>query len=274
MHELANLSDLIALPDDRIDLAEAALRIAALEYPKLDLSRWLREIDAIAARVDALATSTRARDRAEAVDVVLFEELGFRGNVDAYYDPKNSFLNDVIERRTGIPITLSVLYIEVSRRAGLDVRGIGFPGHFLVGWQQEDGSVEIVDPFNSGARLRREDCATMLAATGADRERLDAHLEFVTNRHILSRMLTNLKLIYLQGGNFDRALEAIERLLQLDPTTSNEKRDRGLVRLQLGDAVGALRDLVRYAEEPLDPNEADVVRNAIAVAKRQLAKLN
>jgi regulator of sirC expression with transglutaminase-like and TPR domain len=262
------------LPDNRIDLGEAALRIATLEYPNLDVARWLREIDAIASRAVARAGDADRRGRARAVDHVLFEELGFHGNVESYYDPRNSFLNDVIARRTGIPITLSVLYIEVARRAGLEARGIGFPGHFLVGREYEDGVVEIVDPFNGGARLERDDCARMLAATGVDRARLDTHLEFVSNRQILSRMLTNLKLIYLQAGSFDRALETIDRLLQVGPASPREVRDRGLVRLQVGDAAGALRDLTAYADATLDGEEADVVRSAIAAAKRELAKLN
>src|SRR5262245_62910963 len=126
-----DLSDL-ALRDDDIPLAESALRIALTEYPDLDPTRWLGEIDVLTARARSLAADETPDGLLAATDAALFREAGFRGNADAYYDPRNSFLNDVIERRIGIPITLSVLYIEVGRRLGLDIRGVGFPGHFLV----------------------------------------------------------------------------------------------------------------------------------------------
>lgn len=268
----ADLSDIGRMADDDIPLAKAALRAAMLEYPTLDVRRWLGEIDELAERATSRADSGTSSARLAALDETLFEEAGFHGNVLDYYDPQNSFLNDVIERRTGIPITLSILYIEAGRRLGLDLRGIGFPGHFLVGHFGRDG-VEIVDPFNRGRRLTRGDCALMLEdAHGATLD--ERMLEPVGHRQILVRMLTNLKMIYMQRSDVERTLGAIDRILQVSPASLTELRDRGLVLLQADQPNRALDDLRAYLEASPAGADAEAVRAAIGSALRELARFN
>lgn len=271
--DLEDLSDLAGLDDERLPLAETALRIALVEYPRLDVAKYLDEIESFAERADARLESTATRDRVAALDGVLFDEEGFRGNAITYYDPRNSFLNDVVERRVGIPITLSILYIEVGHRLGLDLRGIGFPGHFLVGlYGDHNERLELIDPFNRAARVTRDDCARTIEAAGA--RFADSMLDPSARRQILVRLLTNLKLIYIQKGDFARAVPIIDRILQLSPENMTERRDRGLVLLQLGKSRLALRDLEAYAETETSQAESEIVRNAIVTARRELARLN
>lgn len=264
-----DLSDL-ALRDDDIPLAESALRIALTEYPELDPARWLGEIDVLAARARSLAADETPVGLLAATNAALFREAGFRGNADAYYDPRNSFLNDVIERRIGIPITLSVLYIEVGRRLGLDVRGVGFPGHFLVSWF-DGAETTFIDAFNGGKRLRRDECADLLSGD------VLLHPSFfvpVTHRQILLRMLTNLKLIYVQSKDYGRAVSAIDRILQLAPDSITEVRDRGLIRMQAGQPRLALPDLERYIDAVPPSADRDVVVTAVGAARKSIAQYN
>jgi regulator of sirC expression with transglutaminase-like and TPR domain len=269
-----DLSDLAGLDDRRIDLAVAALRIATIEYRQLDAGRWLRELDELGERASALATSDDDEGRLEGVDEALFREAGFRGNEDAYYDPRNSFLNDVLARRTGIPISLSVVYIEVARRAGVRVEGIGFPGHFLVGYFGA-GEPVVIDPFRGGARMRRPELEALLGqVTGSRRELSPEVLRPLAARQLLVRMLNNLKLIYTQHNDFARAVAVTSHILQLEPGELIERRDRGLLLLQLGDARAALPDLEAYAAADPAGEEIAAVREAIATARRLLAQMN
>ena len=210
-----DLSDLAVLGDNEIPLALSALRIALAEYPALDSARWIRELDRLADRARDRAAGDAPRELLAALDATLFDEHGLHGNATDYFDPRNSFLNDVLETRVGIPISLAVIYIETGRRLGLRLHGIGFPGHFLVG--HFDGhAIEFIDCFNRGARLSRDDCFDLLVAKGGNADLFDEScLEPVTHRQILLRMLANLKLIYLKRADFGRAIVAIDRILQL-----------------------------------------------------------
>lgn len=269
-----DLSDLAGVDDRRIDLALGALRIATIEFRHLDAARWIRELDELGSRARALAPSTDPEGLLEGVDEALFVEAGFHGNEDEYYDPRNSFLNEVLARRTGIPISLSVVYIEVARRAGVAVEGIGFPGHFLVGFY---GGSEpaVIDPFRQGARLSRADLETLLGeVAGSSRKLSPALLRPISRRQLLVRMLNNLKLIYTQRADFGRAVAVTGHILELAPGELIERRDRGLLLLQLGDARGALRDLEAFVARAPEGPELEPIRDAMSVARRLLAQLN
>ncbi|HEY8475962.1 MAG TPA: transglutaminase-like domain-containing protein [Chloroflexota bacterium] len=254
------LAALLDRPDDQIDLAVAALLIAEGEYPGLDQERYLKMLDALAAIAAERLGAVRApRAVVDALNVVLFQECGFRGNALDYYDPRNSFLNDVLERRLGIPITLSLLYMEVARRLGVLVEGVGLPGHFVV--RVPDGlDGLIVDPFFGGALLSVEDCVRRVDAIykGALPFRPE-FLAAVSKRQLLARMLGNLKAIYLRSQDLRRALRTMEALMLVAPSPE-ERRDRGLTRLRLGDLSGARDDLDRYLEARPAAPDAERVR--------------
>jgi regulator of sirC expression with transglutaminase-like and TPR domain len=239
-----------------IDLARAALAIAREEYPDIDEARYLRVLDEFAAQVmRGLPAGALAERRVGRLNSVLFHELGFAGNQADYYDPKNSFLNEVIERRTGIPITLSVMYIEVGRRCGLRVDGIAFPGHFLCKVSLDEGEL-IVDPFYRGQLLGLAEIKRRLATALGEGARLDARiLRPARPREILARMLQNLRAIYLDKKDLPRALSCVERLLLLSPEDGRVLRDRARLYEMLGGAEAAAGDLERVLR--LDPKASD-----------------
>ena len=220
------------------DLAPAALAIARIEYPQLDASRYLRALDrmggAAANRIAALGENADLLRRVAGISAYLFKEQGFAGNRKHYDDPRNSFLNNVIDRRTGIPITLALVYIEVSRRAGLHIDGVNFPGHFLLRVQPggADASFDedqvIVDPFHGGAILSELDCRKLLRSHAGDEVPFDRRmLVRATKPEIIVRMLVNLKRVYVRMRSFPQAHATTELLLALDPAATTELRDRG-----------------------------------------------
>lgn len=217
-------------------LAELALWIAAEEYPDLDLPAGLAKLDTLAERVRRLQAKLLLTP-AEALRVALAEEQGFHGNRDDYYDPRNSFLNEVLERRTGIPITLGILYIEVARRVGIPAEGVAFPGHFLV--QLNDG--EIIDPYHGARTLTADDCAVLLGKVTNGRGTFTPELlQPVAWRKIIYRVLANLKAIYLRDPvDRKRGLAVVERMLLVNPGVQEDVRDRGLLLYQLEQAKSA-----------------------------------
>ena len=248
------------------DLAIAALMIARVEYPKLDAGPYLDRLDALGAEAKLRVGAAPARAgapplvdperyaRVMALNDYLFKELRFVGNEVQYEDPRNSFLNEVMDRRTGIPISLALLYMEVARRAGLHVEGINFPGHFLVRCparrtvhHSED---LIIDAFHGGAILSEDACRELLRRHSSDDdETFDAHLiGHATKPQILARMLLNLKRVYVRMHSFPQARDITELMLAVDPSATNELRDRGLLAYHLKDFSGALRDLQAYLQ--------------------------
>ncbi|HSL20656.1 MAG TPA: transglutaminase-like domain-containing protein [Vicinamibacterales bacterium] len=232
-------------PDDQ--LAPAALAIARLEHPRLDARQWLDRLDDIgrdsAHHVSGLGTP---RERLIALNRYLFGALGFAGNREQYLDPRNSFLNDVLARRRGIPITLSIVYIEVGRRAGLPLNGIGFPGHFLVRSDEEAEPI-VIDPFNGGALLSPSECLALLREhAGADAEWNPDLLEPATRTQIVVRMLNNLKRAYVALRSFQHAWRVTDLLVSISGSEPTELRDRGLLAYHLQNYASALRDLERY----------------------------
>lgn len=232
------------------DLAPAALAIARVEYPSLDAKPYL-------AMLDRMGTEARARVRQVSSDPIsafneyLYDEQGFVGNRESYDDPRNSFINEVLDRRTGIPISLAVIYLEVAHRAGLHVEGVNFPGHFLLrvrdGYGDTPSEVAIIDPFHGGARLSEYDCRQLLREHVGDEAAFDTTLLAPATRHdIIVRILVNLKRLYVRMRSFPQARFVSTLLLGIDPSAISELRDRGLLAYHLQDFAAALRDLEEY----------------------------
>jgi len=272
----AHFASLIARPV--IPLAEAALAVAAEEYRGLDVAAHLRAIDRLGSRVAArlLPPPRPALQVLAALKSVLFEEERFRGNEAEYYDPRNSFLNEVLDRKLGIPITLCLLYIEVAGRAGLPLQGVGFPGHFLVRCPAGEGMAEdlFVDPFNGGDLLTGEECVARFRALLHGREFDPKFLEPVAPAQILSRMLHNLKKIYVEAGDDVRALWVIDRLILLSPGNLEERRDRGLVSARLGGTASAVKDLSDYLAASPQAADAEEVAQLLSELRERRGFLN
>jgi regulator of sirC expression with transglutaminase-like and TPR domain len=273
----ARFRQIIQRPDQDIDLAEAALLIAKTAYPDLDVQGYLRRIDDLARGLRArVPEDSRAGDLIIALNRFLFEEQGFAPNVDDYYDPRNSFLNDVLERRVGIPISLSVLYMEVGRRAGLALQGVSFPGHFLVKCQVEQGMV-ILDPYCGGISLTLQDLQQRLREVrgGEVSRAIVAGLLVSANKtEILARMLGNLKAIYLEQQHYARALSIIDWIVALRPDEAAEVRDRGFTYLKLECFRAALEDLERYLEMVPAAEDLNEIRACVVELRRSAARLN
>ncbi len=254
----------ISQPDTQIDVARAALYIALEEYPGLDVDEYVNALDTMAADVgDRLPPEPYPLRVIQAINRYLFDDLGFSGNQENYYDPDNSYLNRVIERRTGIPITLSLVYLEVAKRIDFPMVGIGMPGHFLIRPDRED--IEIfVDPFSGGDILFVQDCKDRINQLfGGTVEFRSEFLQAVSSRQFLVRMLSNLKAIHLNRGEMSHVLAAIDRMLLLFPNTPYEQRDRGLIYYQVGRWIEARQDLENYLDLMPDARDADLVRKLL-----------
>jgi regulator of sirC expression with transglutaminase-like and TPR domain len=265
----------IDCPEVQMDLGRAALAIGTHQYPDLNIEDCLSQLDRLAEGVEVrLGTKKNPYRTIAALNTVLFKELGFEGNRAEYYDPKNSFLNDVIARKRGIPISLSVVYIEVARRVGLSLAGVGFPGHFLVKYQ--DGDVEIIiDPFNGGEILGGEDLEKLLDRLY--RGQVPYQPEFVAGlgkRDILRRMLHNLKMIYVQQGDALKALSILDYLLILEPTAAGELRDRALLYIKLECYAQAIDDLENYLSLSPGADDAATVRAKIDSLKQRSVQIH
>lgn len=266
----AKLTEQVARGTD-MDLLEAALWIAAEEYPGLDVEREMRRVDTLGGEAARrVAGRTNPFARVDAVREFLFEELRFRGNSESYDDPKNSYLNEVLDRRLGIPLTLSLLYLEVAARAGLVVRGVALPGHFITR-VDEQGRTLYVDPFHGGAIITEEDCRDLVFRTTgrAALYRRDT-LEGASGTQMLSRLLLNLKRIHLAQASYDRALGCVERLLIVQPDDAREIRDRGLLLAHMGRPTAAIADLEHYLARVPQAADADSVRGRLAWLLRKM----
>lgn len=259
--------------DDAIDLAEAALLIGAEAEPGTDLERWRGRLSTMGAEAAArVRAASGAPEQLRALCSFLYDDYGLRGNREAYYDPRNSYLHHVLSRGLGIPITLAVVVIEVGRRAGVPLVGVGFPAHFLV--RHRDLEL-FIDPFDAGRALTVDGCRQLLdGLTGGSITFQERFLEPTPVREVLARMLRNLKAIHLQRGELDPALAAVERLLLLRPGDPEERRDRGLLRAGLRRYGLALPDLERYVAERPDAPDAARIRAQVEVARRALWTMN
>jgi regulator of sirC expression with transglutaminase-like and TPR domain len=290
----------VALSPDP-DLAVAALMIARVAYPKLDATHYLERLDWLGGEAAERVAAIRVGDlevpldvdplafaRVTALNDYLFRDLRFVGNDDRYEDPRNSFLNDVLDRRTGIPITLALVYMEVARRAGIAIEGVNFPGHFLMRCRVEPGTRYrrdlIIDAHHGGALLTEGMCRELLHKHAGDgviwNQRLLGH---ATKPQILARMLLNLKRSYVKMYSFPQARDITELLLAVDPTATNELRDRGLLAYHLNDFSAALRDLQDYLRlsakgtgtlDEEDRSEHDQIWEHVKTLRRRVASLN
>ena len=292
---LLRFASFAARPDAQLDLAQGALMMADIAYADLNAAHYQRRLDALTtvvrealgATARGLGRSSRAlRERTVAARVLetmretLADHEGLSGNTEDYYDPRNTYLHETLDRGVGLPITLSVIYLEVARRLGIPLRGVGLPSHFMVKWPlpREEGGDLYLDAFHGGKILDASECRTfiteLMGATGSlpyFDPRWSAPLGA---RAILTRMLNNLKVIYLHRGESRLALEVVERLVLLRPDMPEELRDRGLLRLALGEPLLAAADIATYAERAPAAPEVGRLRRRIAELREVRASLN
>jgi regulator of sirC expression with transglutaminase-like and TPR domain len=259
-----------------VDVIAGALLIAAREYPDLDLHREKERIVEIGVeatrRVAAIESPDNPFARLEALNTYMFEDLGFHGNDEDFEDPRNSFLNQVLDRRTGIPITLSILFMEVARAAGFTAEGIALPGHFITRLDYQ-GRTLLVDPFNRGQILTEEDCVKLVKrTTGRPSLFQKSLLDGASSEVILARLLHNLKRIYLSREDYKRALAMVETLLWLAPDESREIRDRGILQSHLGNASEAITDLEEYLASSPDAPDAESVMGRLTWLKQKTSE--
>jgi regulator of sirC expression with transglutaminase-like and TPR domain len=281
--QLESFAQLLAREDSRVDLAHACLMIAQDAYPQLEVERYLGELERMAMRLRGRVPQAQgAEERVVALNQFLFEDLGYHGNTESYYDPRNSYLNEVMDRKTGIPITLAVLYMAIGRRIGLPLEGVSFPGHFLVRLRLRAG-VLVLDPFAAGApqseaelraRLQRVIPEGLSERVPVAELPLDQLLEPATNRQILARVLRNLKGIYRETDKPERMLEVLNRMLVVAPDSSAELRDRGIVYQRLECYRAALKDLSDYVEREPEAPDFDDVRVRVMELSALCARLN
>jgi regulator of sirC expression with transglutaminase-like and TPR domain len=252
-------------PESAIDLGEAALLIAEDAYPGLDVAGYLKRLDEIAAPLQGeLHPRSSLWEMIQALNGHLFGELGFRGNAEDYYDPRNSYLNEVLDRRLGIPITLSLVYIETARRIGLTVVGVGLPGHFIVEARRDTSSV-LLDPFHGGEALTPEDCERLVQDVyGGSIPFSEEQLAPVRKRQILTRMLNNLKKNYLSEDDPGRAWPVVEKMLHLDPNSALDRRDRGLLAYRMNRFAEARSDLRYYLDRCPDAPDRVAIRSSVS----------
>ena len=266
-----------ALRDDRSEVAldVAALEISTIEFPGLDLEAASFRLDNLAEQINSqLSPDASGLDFIKVANQLLFDVLQFRGNEEDYYDPRNSCLNSVLMRRLGIPISLSLVYMEVARRLSRPVYGIGLPGHFIVSYEDSQSRYWI-DPFNRGRILSFADCSALAKQTaGVDLRSNPAVLAPVSKRQILVRILSNLKAIYLRGEAFDKARQVLDILIDAMPDYAEEYRHRGLVHLRQLNHRAAKSDLETYLK--LEPNspERDQVQKQLVLIERWKAGMN
>lgn len=288
-----SLAEQIADAADRPgpDLAAPAFLIARIEYPRLDPEPYLDRLDRMGDEAARFVARDAGADaplavRIDAVNRYLFGELGFTGNREQFEDPRNSCLNEVMDRKTGIPITLALIYIEVARRAGIRAEGVNFPGHFLVrclqDMQTDDPSAGlIVDPFHAGAILNEQECRRLLEPHMSEAAFEPSLLARATRRQILVRMLLNLKKLYVKMHSFPQARQATNALLALQPSSLPDLRDRGLLAYHMSDFSAALRDLEEYLklarlsdQDEDQKRETEQVWEHVKTLRRRVAQLN
>jgi len=283
MAELQVFERILSDKDERIDLARACLMIAQDAYPGLDIDRYLGDLERMAIRLRGrLPQSGQAEERVVALNQFLYGELGYWGNTEDYYDPRNSYLNEVLDRRTGIPITLGIVYMELGRRVGLPLEGVSFPGHFLVRLRLRGGTL-VLDPFSGGVpqgedelRRRLERVIPAQARSGVPLAELplEQFLEPASKRQILSRVLRNLKGIYREADKPERMLEVLNRMLVVSPDANAERRDRGYLYQRLECWRPALKDLSDYLEREPDAPDVEDVRASLLDLSARCARLN
>ena len=276
--DTASFDELIQVDAQTLDLAAAALAWCEEIYPALDRRHSLARLDEMAAQAGSgLPATAPALQVLHRLNTYLFQEQGFAGNKEHYGDPRNSYLNEVMDRRLGIPISLCVLYLELAWRLGLHCDGVGFPGHFLVKCTVHGGQA-ILDPFNAGASLGEEELLSMAAgALGraqVAREQLTDFLVSVDRPTILGRMLRNLKLIYLQQGQTEQALTVVNHMLALDSNSHTDRLDRARLYESMGAVRAALADYEAYKNLAGDLPGGAQIQARITALRSKVRRLN
>jgi regulator of sirC expression with transglutaminase-like and TPR domain len=264
----------VSLPESVLDLARAALLIAAEEYPGLNVSYYIRYLSDLAELVRPQLRDGRTEENLVTLSHVLFDQEGFSSNISSYQDPRNSFLNDVVDRRAGIPITLSIIYLEVGWRLGLPLAGVSLPGHFLVRCEDVAGPY-FVDPFSGGLPLNELECIVRMS--DIYRDTVPFRREFlkpVSKRAILVRVLRNLKSFYYQADDYQKTLSCTERILIVEPLLASEVRDQGLIRYHMGHLSQAADDLFLYLLMFPHADDAEDTRQQIELILSDMARLN
>ncbi len=258
-----------------VPLARGALLIAKEEYPALDIENYIDRIAELAREAEPMVRAgADTVERVQLLSHFLFAQKGFDGNREEFNDPRNSFLNEVLDRKLGIPITLSVVYLEVGRRLGINLYGVSFPTHFLVKAVDERGEL-IIDPFYGGAILSLDQIHARLTETyGQPVELHPRMLKQVGARHILARMLRNLKIVYVSASDWTRALAALDRILMLEPRSIDELAERGALYERLECFKSALDDFQSFLSQAPEHPAADTAREAVVRLMRQVALIN
>ena len=262
--------------DAQFPLLEAAISLGQDEYPRLDVQQVLAEIDALQDRLRRrLPADAPAVHKLRILNLFFFQDLHFGGNLNHYYDPDNSYLHRVLERRRGIPVSLAVLWLELAQGLGLQAHGVGFPGHFLVKVNLPQAQV-VVDPF-SGQSLSREELLSRLETWQGQRGRAGAaelplghYLQAMPAREIMARMLRNLKEIHRTQHDWRRLVAVEDRLLVLLPQAWDEYRDRGLAQAELGQLAPAVRDLETYLDQSGEGEDVPAITQRVAALRRAL----
>jgi len=264
------------IEDERVDLLRAALTFARIEDPQLDLEHYVKLVEDLARRVAA-----RIQDLDDpsqiiaATNDVLFKEEMFRGNTVDYFSPRNSFLHDVLDRRLGIPISLALIYMEVGRRVGFPLLGVGMPGHFLLKHYDVDGQATLIDAFDRGSVVTEEDCRKKLNDIYSGQVALQPEFLLpVTRRQMLTRMLNNLRSIYLSQRDFRRAVQVVDLILVIYPRSPEDVKQRAVLRYNLDDYRGALNDFEEYVKMSPDASDAEEVRQTALSLRRSMAMMN
>jgi regulator of sirC expression with transglutaminase-like and TPR domain len=256
---------------ETVPLARLALLVAQAEYPELDVVAYERRLLALSQRLEArIHPSADTRSQLAEAHRLLFDECEFRGNEDAYGDPRNLYLNEVIERQTGIPASLAIIYVTVCQRAGISARPVGLPGHVIVRVESPDGPI-LVDPFERGRELTEDECRKLVRNVYGRRAPFKEHfLDPITPRQLIQRLLHNLKAGYLQRGDEDRAGRTIELLLAMYPWDLDEVRDRGMLKERVGEYAAALTDLEQYVQFRVGARDLQTVNEAVRSLRRQI----
>ena len=255
---------MVSQPDEAIDIVVAALLIAQEEYPELDIDSYLRQLDDMAIAITALLPEERYPLRViNTINHYLYDQLGFVGNTDDYYNPCNSFLNEVLDQRKGIPLTLSLVYLELAKRLDFPMVGVDMPAHFLIRPNLPDIEF-LVDPFHGGEVMFVDDCQKRLKEIYGQPIALTSDfLSPSTPRRFLARMLSNLKMVYLTQEQWHDSLAAIDRILLLYPEAPMQRRDRGLLYYQIGNWIDARQDLQAYLDAAPKAQDAIAIENIL-----------
>ncbi|HEV8492403.1 MAG TPA: transglutaminase-like domain-containing protein, partial [Candidatus Angelobacter sp.] len=250
------------IEDERVDILRAALTLSRIHEPALDMERYVHRVDELAARVAAkIDDPDDPVQIIAAMNDVLFREEMFRGNTVDYYSPRNSFLHDVLDRRLGIPITLALVYMEVARRVGFQLFGVGMPGHFLVKHYDVDGHSILIDAFERGSIVTEDDCRQKLDSIYSGQVALQPEFLLpVTRRQMLTRILNNLRSIYLSQRDFRRAVQVVDLILVIYPRSPEDMKQRAVLRYNLNDFRGALSDFEEYVKMSPDASDAEEIK--------------